>query len=196
MTIISRLEHAGEVVNCEKLPIAHKLWGTDVDITAYGQVGYIEDREIVVRLTADESAPLAVYKEDNDPVYKDSALEFFLNFEPDNIFYINFEVNANGALLCHYGKRKDRRPILNEERRVFVATERTETEWTATLRIPIAVIEACFDDVKLKKGSVISFNLYKICEREDNLHFISHTFIPTEDPDFHLVQYFARGELE
>ena len=195
MTVIKRLEHAEEVVSCEKLPIANQLWGTNVDMTAYGQVGYIENQEIVVKLTATESDPLAVYTEDEDPVYKDSALEFFLNFEPDNIYYINFEVNANGALLCHYGKRKDRKAILNEQLKVSVSASKSETEWTATLRIPLAVIEACFDDVKLQKGSNISFNLYKICEREDNLHFISHTFIPTESPDFHLVQYFARGEL-
>lgn len=195
MITIARLEHADEIVNCEKLPIEHQLWGTDVDMTAYGQVGYVENREMVVKLTAKEENPLSVYTKEEDPVYKDSALEFFLNFEPDNIFYINFEVNSNGALLCHYGKRKDRRPFLKDGLKVDVCVTKKEKEWSVTLRIPLAVIEACFDNVQLQKGRNISFNLYKICEREDNLHFISHTFIPTETPDFHLVQYFARGVL-
>ncbi len=39
------------------------------------------------------------------PVYKDSCLEAFLNFAPEDLEkgYLNFEVNANSALLNGFG---------------------------------------------------------------------------------------------
>jgi len=194
MVTIARLKHFDEVEGCEKLPIGYKLWGTESDIEAYGQMGYVENKEWVVKLTAKETDPLARYKNDEDPVYLDSALEVFLNFDPENIYYINLEVNANGALLCHYGKRKDRAPIETEEK-IGVIVNKGIEEWSVILRIPYLVIAKCFENVKLQKGSDMSFNLYKICEMEDNRHFISHTFIPTETPDFHMPQYFAHAKL-
>lgn len=194
MVTIARLKHFDEVEGCEKLPIGYKLWGTQSDIEAYGQMGYVENTEWVVKLTAREANPLAKYTHDEDPVYLDSALEVFLNFDAENIYYINLEVNANGALLCHYGKRKDRATIEMEEK-IGVSVNKGKEEWSVILRIPYSVIAKCFENVKLQKGSDMSFNLYKICEMEDNRHFISHTFIPTETPDFHMPQYFAHAEL-
>lgn len=194
MTIFQELKHFSEIETCEKLPINYKLWGTEKDMEAFGQMGYIAQQEWVVKLTAKESDPLAVFFAQQDPVYLDSALEVFLNFDVSREYYINLEVNANGALLCHYGKRKDRGPILSEEK-VRVLVNKNETEWSVILRIPYSIIEKCFGNIKLQKGSDISFNLYKICEREDERHFISHTFIPTAEPDFHMPQYFAHGKL-
>lgn len=194
MVTFARLEHFKEVEKCEKLPILYKLWGTEYDIEAYGQMGYVENTEWVVKLTAREPEPLARYTKEEEPVYQDSALEVFLNFDAENIYYINLEVNANGALLCHYGKRKDRGPIPTEEK-VGVFVNKGKEEWSVILRIPYSVITKCFGNVKLQEGSEISFNLYKICETEENRHFISYTFIPTTNPDFHLPQYFAHGKL-
>lgn len=197
MVTIACLKTVEEIEQCEKLPIAHKLWGTDSPIEAYGQMGYIEGQEWVVKLTAVEKNPLTTFLQDNDPVYKDSALEMFINFAADKDEYLNFEVNSNGALLCHFGKKGLRAPVkLKTDKEVEVSVKKQENEWSVILRIPRGLFEDCFGEIKLESGSKITFNLYKICETESDLHFISYTFIPTEKPDFHLPAYFAEGVLE
>ncbi|MBQ9122081.1 MAG: carbohydrate-binding family 9-like protein [Lachnospiraceae bacterium] len=194
MITIARLEHYDEVERCERLPIAYKLWGTKKDIKAYGQMGYVENQELVVKMTAEEENPIATYEKEEDPVYLDSALEVFFSFDIENTYYINLEVNAKGAFLCHYGKRKDRGPILTKER-VLVTANIEEKQWSVLLRIPYSLIVKCFGNVQFHKGSRISFNLYKICELQGEQHFISYTFIPTKSPDFHQPAYFAEGIL-
>lgn len=63
-----------------------------------------------IKLVCEEKDPLRVYKEDQDPVYKDSAMEAFFQFKGNDTaaddIYLNFEMNANGALLACYGKNK------------------------------------------------------------------------------------------
>ncbi len=196
MVTIPKLTQIEEIEQCEKLPIAYKLWGTVSSISSFGQLGYVEDQEVVVKLTAVEKNPLTNYEQDEAPVYKDSALEVFLNFNIDKEQYLNLEVNASGALLCHFGQKGNRGPIAAKtDQKVIVQAKRMDTEWSVLLRIPHALIQDCFGDTKLRRGSKISFNLYKICESEENMHFISHTLIPTEKPDFHQPAYFAEGVL-
>ena len=102
MITIARLEHYDEVERCERLPIAYKLWGTKKDIKAYGQMGYVENQELVVKMTAEEENPIATYEKEEDPVYLDSALEVFFSFDIENTYYINLEVNAKGAFFNLY----------------------------------------------------------------------------------------------
>lgn len=196
MVTIAALQKIEDIENCEKLYISHKLWGTQKDVVSYGQMGYMPGEKWVVKLTAEEKEPLTTYMNDDDPVYQDSALEVFLNFAPDGNEYLNFEVNANGALLCHFGKKgkENRGPVrLRSEERVAVQVLRDEDAWSVILAVPFALIKDCYDDVTIEVGKKITFNLYKISESQEDLHFISHTFIPSEKPDFHLPQFFAEG---
>lgn len=198
MVTITKLKKVEEIENCEKLYISHKLWGTEKDVVAYGQMGYIPGEKWVVKLTAKEKEPLATYVQDDDPVYQDSALEVFLNFAPDGDDYLNLEVNANGALLCHFGKKgkENRCPVrLKSRERVAVQVQRDEEAWSVLLVIPFALVKDCYDDVTIESGKKITFNLYKISESKEDLHFISHTLIPSENPDFHLPQFFAEGVI-
>ena len=196
MVTIAPLKCVEEIEQCEKLPIDHKLWGTISSIEAFGQRGYIEGKEWVVKLTAMEKNPLTTFENDEDPVYKDSALEVFLNFAVERDEYLNLEVNSNGALLCHFGRKGKRAPIASgTDKKIQVLTETLEDKWSVLLRVPYDLIRDCFEEANLKSGSKITFNLYKICESKSNLHFISHTFIPTERPDFHQPACFAEGVL-
>lgn len=194
MVTIRRLQKADEIELCEKLPIANRLWGTDNEMICYGQMGYLPEREWIVKLTACEEEPRATYTQNDEPVYKDSALEVFLNFAPMADWYMNLEVNANGALLCHFGRKGEREPVVKRSTyRASVFVQRAEHEWSVLLRIPVGLINDCFGDVKLEPGAEVRFNMYKISETEEILHFISYTDIPVEKPDFHLPQYFAQG---
>ena len=152
---------------------------------------------MVVKLTAAEQNPLTTFAGDDEPVYRDSALEVFLNFAPDKNEYLNLEVNSNGALLCHFGIKGKRSPVKTKtDKKAGVFVEKSEEGWSVLLRIPHALIRDCFGEAKLESGSKITFNMYKICETESNRHFISLTFIPTPKPDFHQPGYFAEGILE
>ena len=196
MVTITKLKKIEEIESCEKLYISHKRWGTEKDVVAYGQMGYIPGENWIVKLTAQEKEPLATYVEDDDPVYRDSALEVFLNFMPDGNDYLNLEVNANGALLCHFGKKgkENRGPVcMRSKAHVAVQAQREEDVWSVLIVIPFALIKDCYNDAVIDSGKKITFNLYKISESEKDLHFISHTLIPSEKPDFHLPQYFAEG---
>ncbi|MGL5820827.1 MAG: carbohydrate-binding family 9-like protein, partial [Sarcina sp.] len=52
----------------------------------------------------------------NEPVYKDSCVEAFINFDPKNSDeYINFEMNAIGTLLAQVGPNGAQRRFLEEE---------------------------------------------------------------------------------
>lgn len=197
MVTIARLKCVEEIEQCEKLPIAQKLWGTVSSIEAFGQMGYIEEKEWVVKLTAMERNPLTTFENNEEPVYRDSALEVFLNFAIERDEYLNLEVNSNGALLCHFGQKGKRAPIASRtDKKVQVLAKTLEDKWSVLLRVPYDLIRECFGEQKLESGSRMAFNLYKICESKSNLHFISHTVIPTEKPDFHQPAYFADGILE
>ena len=75
-------------------------------------------RRIYLKLVCLEKNPLRIYKEDQDPVYKDSAVEAFFRFNSGDgsrqDIYLNFEMNANGAILAGYGKNKTERTPFEE----------------------------------------------------------------------------------
>ncbi len=196
MVTIDGLKQVEDIEECEKLPIANKLWGTVSDITAYGQMGYIEGTEWVVKLTACEKNPLTTYCRDGDPVYKDSALEVFMNFNLDAVYYLNLEVNANGALLGEFGIKGQREPLsVKTDKKVSVSVQKEEEKWSVLLRIPLSLLEDCFGDIKMEKNSEMAFNLYKICETEVAEHYMSYAPVISETPDFHLPFYFAKAIL-
>jgi len=88
LVTIAGLQNVEEIEKWEKLTISHKLWGTTKNVEAYGQMGYIAGKEWIVKLTAYEKNPMATYTQDNDPVYRDSALEVFLNFMPEKEYFV------------------------------------------------------------------------------------------------------------
>ena len=66
---------------------------------------------LFLRMTCEEENPTAIYRRYNDPVYKDSCLEFFFDLLGDGRS-INLEMNVNGTLLSYVGRdRHERTPI-------------------------------------------------------------------------------------
>ncbi len=46
-----------------------------------GNIGFVPGEGLYIKLVCVEKDPLRVYKEDQDPVYKDSAMEAFFQFK-------------------------------------------------------------------------------------------------------------------
>jgi len=91
----------------EKIFVDKTNWGfTDYQPEVYATIMYDEtgfDVEFVIK----EKDPLREKTNHFDEVCEDSCVEFFVNFDPENSDkYINFEVNANGAMQASL--RKDR----------------------------------------------------------------------------------------
>jgi len=197
MVTITALERIEEINTCEKFLMSHKLWGTDLEMTAYGQIGYLKDEALIVKLTAHEKNPLTTYKNDDEPVYRDSALEVFMYFATKPDTYLNLEINANGALLAQCGKVRAREWIATKTKeRVTVTVEKSEEKWSVLLVIPLSLVRDCYGDVKLQSGTEIGFNVTKICEAQENLHFISYADLPGERPNFHQPEHFLKAWLE
>ena len=158
------------------------------------------DSAIFIKFQVRGNLLKAIYTEDNDPVFKDSCVEFFCKV-PENEYYANFEFNCIGT--CTASKRKNRyddvQKFSKEEMRSIKRFPSIGTkpfnemqgsfEWELTVEIPYKLIGIDVD----KLPSHILGNFYKCADDTDSPHFVSWNPIETEHPDFHRPEFF--GEL-
>ena len=82
------------------VPVASYLWSqgyapeTNASVILWAQAG----TGIIVRMECREANPMATYRENNTPVWEDSCLACFLNFDP----------GGDRRLYCHLGQRQRR----------------------------------------------------------------------------------------
>ena len=95
------------------VPINHMPWllpGTKPQVSF--KIAYCHDA-IFLKFAVKEKSFKATYSNINDPVYKDSCVEFFISLDDSNNYYYNLEFNANGTAYAAYGSR-DKRHLLDE----------------------------------------------------------------------------------
>ncbi|SEM91912.1 Carbohydrate-binding family 9 [bacterium A37T11] len=139
----------------------------------------------------------AVYRQTNDPVYKDSCVEFFISF--DGRYYYNLEFNCLGTALVGYGtKNKQERIRLPEPLIGLIKTnskinarsnDSTLTHWQLNLYIPVEVF--CYEQISSLAGVVGSANFYKCGDDLSVPHYVSWKKIESELPNFHLPDFFG-----
>lgn len=181
------------------------LWGTKEIPKTYGYLGFVPDDGFYLKMICEEHDPMRTYKEDQEPVYRDSAMEAFFMFEPeeeragrsDPRIYLNFEVNANGALMAGYGKERVYRSYFPKEtmQRFACKAQVGDGSWSMELRIPVAVLEEIYGPLHLGKGSRFTCNFYKLSETAQIEHYASYSPIRTEIPSFHLPEFFASAQI-
>ena len=165
-----------------------------VDVAAY--LGYTE-QYLWIYFQVNNDIFKAVYREDQDPVWQDSCVEFFLK---QGGIYRNFEFNSLGVCLSAYGADRHERQSLDKENMSKILRYPTLTEetlpaegtianWSLTVAIPLELIG-------LKPGREFLANFYKCGDETAVPHYISWSQIGTSTPDFHQPAYFARIELE
>lgn len=162
------------------------------------KIAYTPD-SILLNYDVKEKHIKAEYRNTNDPVYKDSCVEFFLSF--DGTHYYNLEFNCVGTGLIGYGDaNKDQRQRLPNVTVEQVKTYSTinarssldmEKEWHLLLDIPFTVFEA--DTIVTLAGVRCKGNFYKCGDELPTPHFVSWSAIDHPTPNFHLPQFF--GEL-
>lgn len=178
------------------------LWGTQKIPKTYGYLGFVPSDGFYLKMICEEADPLRTYTEDQDPVYQDSAMEAFFLFESEKErgprpTYLNFEANANGALIAAYGTERTYRTYFGKEAmEAFECKALIENEsWSVSIRIPIAVLEEVYGPLSLGVGSTFSCNFYKLSETAAVEHYAAYAPIPTKIPSFHLPEHFAEAEI-
>lgn len=173
------------------------LWGTEKSPKTYGYIGFVEGDGFYLKMICEENNPLRNYTKDRDPVCNDSAMEafFLIPTENEKQIYVNFEVNANGAMLAQYGEGRANREFLDDS--MYEAIPRCarieEDFWTVELKISLELLEKIYGPVHLEKGSVFYCNFYKISETKEIEHYAAYHPVGTETPDFHRPDYFEEA---
>ena len=190
-----------EIDRCERFEMDHYQWHCVVEPKTYGYMGYLKGEGFYVQIRTEETDPLRRCKNHHDMVCKDSAVEVFLAFTEqgreisNDDMYLNFEVNANGAMYAKYGFGRKGRQFLPDT--VYAATEVKseidETGWTMSLLIPEDFLKSVCGFSADGDGKDMYCNFYKISEDPDIEHYGSFSPIESETPNFHLPVCFAKA---
>lgn len=169
-------------------------WGGEYRPTVWGQAAFVPGDGLYVRMSCVEQAPRAVYTAPDDPVCRDSCLEFFCDMSPDGLAgYLNIEANANGAALYGFGKgRHGRTPLRRMDCELPSLTAfRTGAVWGWQARISMATIRALWGETALSAGCFWA-NMYKCGDDTETPHYCVWNPITAEKPDYHRPECFGR----
>lgn len=183
-------------------PIGHSPWAQQYPYTpvarfrmAWNEAGfylYYEVQEAHVR---------ADFLQDQDPVFQESCVEFFLSPTSDQQYY-NFEFNAIGTCLagCKTNAHKGRLPQELTEQILRLPSlpkgqpyeQRAVSEpWTLSVMLPASVIGL----PALKEGMQMRANFYKCGDKLDQPHFLCWSPIKYAEPSFHRPEFFGKVML-
>lgn len=184
---------------CPPFAVDRFNWGGSYRPITSGRLGFLPDIGFLLEMTCQETNPCCVYRNDNDPVCLDSAMEAFFCFTPDekDPYYLNFEMNANGAMLACYGKSRQNRAAFPEQFRhgLHCQAQVLADCWRIRLSLPLSLIRFLHPHIVLESGSRFTCNFYKIKESKGLTHFASFAPIPVPQPDFHRPEYFASARI-
>lgn len=200
---VKRICEKNQIESCEQFAINHYLWANTCKPKAYGWLGYLEGQGLYVKLVCEEKDPVRHYKNNRDRVCEESAMEFFLAFADEGQpvsndgMYINFEMNANGALYSKVGRGRKNRQFISEElcQEIGCKAVVEEEKWSLEMLIPETFLKEVSDFERIKAGNPFYFNFYKISENKDIEHYGSYTMIDSETPNFHLPVCFKEAVI-
>jgi hypothetical protein len=146
----------------------------------------------------------AVATQHQDPVYKDSCVEFFFSPKEDSQEgYFNLEMNCGGTMLFHHqtAPRTDQVHIAEADiEQVEVAHSlpkivdpeiEEETTWYVEYRIPFSVLGKYRDFPTPESGSIWRANLYKCADDTSHPHWLTWAPIDLPSPNFHQPDFFG-----
>jgi hypothetical protein len=160
-------------------------------------------RFLYVRFRVEEKRIRVRYTKFQDPVYKDSCVEFFVDMFPEErLGYVNFETNAAGTLLAAFGPdRNHRTPLWPEDLAGFAADamipgpvdgEYGADAWTLEYRVPLGLFRKLYGR-DIVPGHRAAANFYKCGDDTEVPHYGAWSAVETPSPDFHRPEFF--GEL-
>lgn len=158
------------------------------------------DSGVFLKFFVEEKHVRAVCSEPNQPVYKDSCVEFFISFGEEPGYY-NFEFNCAGTCLLGFGEARTNREMTSPELIRSIAFQSSikpatskdaNIGWELTVAIPFEAFQ--YHKIISMKGKKCRANFYKCGDDLPEPHFLAWNTIQTEEPDFHRPEFF--GTLE
>lgn len=190
----------------KQLYIAYQNWGVGSILPKVEvKLGYTKEG-LVLLFKVEEYESLARYCDTNDPVYKDSCVEFFFTTQNDKNYY-NFEFNAIGALLSQTGSSREDRifATASELSTIYRSCNYTLNktmhnnavlfiaQWELGVFLPKELLTK--RNVNLQAGNQIFANFYKCGDELKDPHYLSWNPVMSETPNFHLPDFFATLEF-
>lgn len=158
----------------------------------------VSQEGITAFLKCYESEPKAVYENRDDPVYKDSCLEFFVAPVPFKDEYINVECNSKGVFLCEFGKEKcNRRSVrdltsLSPIVEPFHGDDGIGAYWGVKITLTKDFIAELFSVEKSKLNfDTVKANFYKCGDECEIPHYVAFAPVTSLPPGFHNPECFA-----
>lgn len=183
------------------LSVANYLWldnGCRPKVEA--RLGY-SAKFLYVRFDVWERRVKARFTRFQDPVYKDSCVEFFVDAFPDTgKGYLNFEANALGTFLIAFGPdRHHRTPLARTDLRGFAVSSSIKRpvdgdipggRWALAYRIPLGVFRKVYGR-EIRSGVRAAANFYKCGDETETPHYGAWSPVRTPQPDFHRPEFFG-----
>jgi hypothetical protein len=152
---------------------------------------------IFLKYYVEEEVLKAAYYQPDDPVYKDSCVEFFIAFNKEE--YYNLEFNAIGTCKLNFGKDRNDRAIIAAElikkiRYLSVIQNADKVIcWNLSLLIPMEVFSR--HELTSLSGQKCRANFYKCGDDLPIPHFLCWNNIETTKPDFHVPRCFGKVQF-
>jgi hypothetical protein len=164
-----------------------------------------DDEAIYIIFRVKDQYIKAVHHSNQDPVYKDSCVEFF--FSPEETTqkgYFNLEMNCGGTMLFRHQKvpRKGgvnisdghiaQIEVAHSLPKIIDPEINEKTTWVVEYRIPFSLLKYYHDFSNPDEGSIWRANFYKCADETSHPHWITWAPIDNPTPDFHLPDYFGK----
>lgn len=205
--IVRRMEEPGKITQEEwstvpALSIQGFPW--DKDNKGYRPVTEVRlfytASHFYIHFKVNEGEPKITYYQMNEPVYKDSCVEFFFNPEPEkDKRYLNFEMNAAGTLLLGIGEvRTNRVHSKDLDLKIFRVETSGDNQsfWSVAYSIPYDFIRKHYPEFNVWPGKIIRANFYKCGDDTKVPHYGCWNPIHYSKPDYHRPEYFGKLVLE
>lgn len=200
---VKKISNKNQIETCERFAMNQYMWGSRQQPKTYGWLGYIEGEGLYVRMVCEEQNPKREHQNHRDMVCEDSAMEIFFAFTEgeealtNDSMYLNFEINANGAMYAKYGKGRNNRTFLTDEQYEMTGCRAAigEESWSIEVLFPEGFLKEVCEFEEIKNGKTFYCNFYKIAECEEIEHYGSYSPIDNETPNFHLPVFFAEARM-
>ena len=154
---------------------------------------------LLIKFYVEEKYTSATLTCDNQPVYKDSCVELFIDPSSDGTYY-NFEFNAIGTLLLGFGTNRHHRekalPEITKQIKRFSSLGTLPFNsiincdaWDLTVMIPYSAFWK--HTVRSLEEKSIKANFQKCGDDLVVPHYLTWNPIPTLHPDYHLPEFFG-----
>ncbi len=157
------------------------------------------DKHIFLKYFVAEKTIRAATSNINGRVWEDTCVELFIGFDAEG--YYNLEFNCIGTALVGFGTDKHNRELIPAEviselefESSIHNTSKDLIHWELTLAIPFGVFAR--HSISSLKGRQCRANFYKCGDLLPEPHFVTWSYISSDEPNFHLPQFFETLNFE